>query len=129
MKITVIGSGYVGLVTGACLAEVGHSVKCLDIDNEKVAELKQGELPFYEPGLLPIIQKGLRNRTLEFTSSYHEATKASDIYFICVGTPPKEDGSSDLSFLSDCISNLSALIAEDSVIFIIMGEGLICSLQ
>lgn len=118
MKITVIGSGYVGLVTGACLAEVGHSVKCLDIDDEKVAELKQGELPFYEPGLRPIIQKGLRNQTLEFTSSYHEATEGSDIYFICVGTPPKEDGSSNLSFLSDCISNLSALIAEDSIIFI-----------
>ena len=70
MKITVIGTGYVGLVTGACLSEVGHSVKCLDIDKEKVSELVQGQLPFYEPGLQPIIQKGLDDKTLEFTSSY-----------------------------------------------------------
>lgn len=118
MKITVIGTGYVGLVTGACLSEVGHSVKCLDIDKEKVSELVQGQLPFYEPGLQPIIQKGLDDKTLEFTSSYKEATKDSDIYFICVGTPPKKDGSSDLSFLLECLSNLSSEITKDSIIFI-----------
>ena len=118
MKITVIGTGYVGLVTGACLSEVGHSVKCLDKDKEKIAELVQGKLPFYEPGLQPLIQKGLENKNLEFTSSYTEATRDSDIYFICVGTPPKKDGSSDLSFLLECISNLSSEITKDSIFFI-----------
>ncbi len=118
MKITVIGTGYVGLVTGACLSEIGHQVTCLDNASEKVIDLKKGKVPFYEPGLDHIINNGLEKEMLNFTDSYSEATRDSEVYFICVGTPPKEDGSSDLKSLNDCLDNLCSFIENDSVIFI-----------
>ncbi len=118
MNITVIGTGYVGLVTGACLADLGHTVKCLDIDKRKIDNLKSGIVPFYEPGLDTILEKGLINKRLSFTSSYSEATKDIMIYFNCVGTPPMEDGSSDLRHISDSLINLSKHIKKDSIIFI-----------
>tara|TARA_B100001250_G_scaffold65148_1_gene51589 strand:+ start:3201 stop:4511 length:1311 start_codon:yes stop_codon:yes gene_type:complete len=118
MNITVVGTGYVGLVTGACLAEVGHQVTCLDIEEHKIEDLKKGKVPFYEPGLETIIKKGLSNGMLKFTSSYSEATRGIGIYFVCVGTPPKDDGSSNLNFLSESLLNLSSSIENDSIIFI-----------
>ncbi|MDH5590737.1 MAG: UDP-glucose/GDP-mannose dehydrogenase family protein [Gemmatimonadota bacterium] len=96
MKVAVIGSGYVGLVVGACLAETGNDVVCADIDAGKVARLNQGEVPIYEPGLEDLIEKNLDQRRIRFTTDVVEAVKASEIIFIAVGTPPDEDGSADL---------------------------------
>ena len=118
MNITIIGTGYVGLVTGACFAETGHNVKCLDVSKDKINELKKGKVPFYEPGLKNKIRNGLNNNTLEFLSSYVSATKNTNIYFICVGSPPKKDGSSDLSYVSKSLKSIISLINQDSIVFI-----------
>ncbi|MGD2120294.1 MAG: UDP-glucose/GDP-mannose dehydrogenase family protein [Gemmatimonadota bacterium] len=96
MKITVIGTGYVGLVAGACFAETGNDVICADIDEEKVARLSQGEIPIYEPGLEPLVENNLASARLSFTTDIPASVRASDIIFIAVGTPPDEDGSADL---------------------------------
>lgn len=96
MKVTVIGTGYVGLVAGACLAETGNDVVCADIDESKISRLNDGEIPIYEPGLEPLVERNLRTGRLTFTTDVAEATRASDIIFIAVGTPPDEDGSADL---------------------------------
>ena len=96
MKIAVIGSGYVGLVVGACLAESGNDVVCADEDAEKVALLNDGEIPIYEPGLKPLIENNLAEGRLTFTTEVTQAVQASTVIFIAVGTPPGEDGSADL---------------------------------
>ncbi len=96
MKIAVVGTGYVGLVTGACFAEMGHRVTCVDIDADKVAKLKEGMIPIYEPGLKPIVLRNGEEGRLLFTTSLAEALAGSKIVFIAVGTPPGEDGSADL---------------------------------
>jgi UDPglucose 6-dehydrogenase len=97
MNICMIGTGYVGLVTGACFAEFGVSVICVDADAEKVARLKRGEVPIYEPGLSELVQKGVREGRLSFTTDTGEAVRQSLVIFIAVGTPPRGDGSADLS--------------------------------
>jgi UDPglucose 6-dehydrogenase len=97
MKIAVIGTGYVGLVAGACLAETGNDVTCADIDDKKIARLNRGEVPIYEPGLEPLIASNLAAGRLKFTTDVPAAVRASDVIFIAVGTPPDEDGSADLS--------------------------------
>lgn len=97
MNITVIGTGYVGLVTGACFAEMGHHVTCVDIDAAKVAGLRRGELPIYEPGLQPIVVRNAADGRLLFTTSLADALAPARVVFIAVGTPPGEDGSADLS--------------------------------
>ncbi|MBT3959887.1 MAG: UDP-glucose/GDP-mannose dehydrogenase family protein, partial [Gemmatimonadales bacterium] len=96
MKIAVIGSGYVGLVAGACLAETGNDVICADIDEDKIAGLNQGKIPIYEPGLEPLILSNLAAGRLQFTTDVAAGVVASDIIFIAVGTPADEDGSADL---------------------------------
>jgi UDPglucose 6-dehydrogenase len=96
MKVAVIGTGYVGLVAGACLAETGNDVVCADIDEEKVAGLNRGEIPIYEPGLEPLVERNLKKRRLTFTTDVAEAVRKSRVIFIAVGTPPGEDGSADL---------------------------------
>ncbi len=96
MKIAVVGSGYVGLVVGGCLAESGNDVICADIDQDKIDRLKRGEIPIYEPGLEPLIAANLKARRLSFTTDVPQAVSASDVVFIAVGTPPDEDGSADL---------------------------------
>ncbi|TFH66736.1 MAG: UDP-glucose/GDP-mannose dehydrogenase family protein, partial [Gemmatimonadales bacterium] len=96
MKVTVIGTGYVGLVAGACLAETGNDVICADIDEGKIARLNQGEIPIYEPGLEPLVENNIVAARLRFTTDVAESVRASDIIFIAVGTPPDEDGSADL---------------------------------
>lgn len=96
MKVTVIGTGYVGLVAGACLAETGNDVICADIDEGKITYLKEGGIPIYEPGLEPLVASNLKSARLRFTTDIVESVKASDIIFIAVGTPPDEDGSADL---------------------------------
>jgi UDPglucose 6-dehydrogenase len=97
MKITVFGSGYVGLVTGACFAEVGNEVLCVDIDENKIARLLKGEIPIYEPGLDSIVAENLREGRLRFTTSITEGVDFGLYQFVAVGTPPDEDGSADLS--------------------------------
>ena len=96
MKLTVVGTGYVGLVTGTCFAEMGHHVTCVDIDVAKVAKLRDGWLPIYEPGLKPLVLRNHEEQRLQFTTSLAEAMQGTEIVFIAVGTPPGEDGSADL---------------------------------
>src|ERR1051325_3673446 len=99
MNIAIIGTGYVGLVTGTCFAEVGHQVICVDCDANKVKLLQEGGMPIYEPGLEELIQKNVAASRLRFTVSTREGVEASDVVFIAVPTPPLADGSVDLSFL------------------------------
>lgn len=99
MKITVIGTGYVGLVTGACFADVGNDVVCLDLDQEKIETLKAGKVPFYEPGLEGLVSRNYEAGRLKFESDPVAATLHGDIQFIAVGTPPAEDGSADLQYV------------------------------
>src|SRR5919109_2776075 len=99
MRITVFGTGYVGLVQGAVLAEVGHDVLCVDVDEAKVAGLKAGRIPIYEPGLEELVRKNHAEGRLGFTTDAAEGVAHGRIQFIAVGTPPDEDGSADLSYL------------------------------
>ena len=101
MNISIIGSGYVGLVSGACFAELGNQVVCADHDLEKIRDLKQGIIPIYEPGLEELIVNNLKNKRLKFTSSIKEAVKASEVIFIAVGTPALKNGEADLTGIED----------------------------
>lgn len=99
MKITIFGTGYVGLVTGACLAEVGHNVLCVDVDKSKIERLQQGIIPIFEPGLETIVRDNFNQGRLHFTTSAAEAVEFGEVQFIAVGTPPDEDGSADLQYV------------------------------
>ena len=99
MQVTIYGSGYVGLVTGACLAEVGNDVLCVDIDNNKIDMLNQGEIPIYEPGLDQLVQKNAEAGRLKFTTDAKQGVEHGLFQFIAVGTPPDEDGSADLQYV------------------------------
>ena len=99
MNVTIFGTGYVGLVTGACFAEVGHNVVCVDVDAAKVEQLKAGVLPIYEPGLESIVLSNFQAGNLQFTTDAKMAVEASNIQIIAVGTPPDEDGSADLQYV------------------------------
>ena len=99
MKIAVIGTGYVGLVSGTCFSELGVRVSCLDIDQKKINNLNKGILPIWEPGLKDMVDDNMRKGLLSFTSDYAEALKDAEAAFICVGTPPDEDGSADLQYV------------------------------
>jgi len=99
MRISVIGTGYVGLVTGTCLAESGNDVICMDIDKKKIEMLNSGIIPIYEPGLEELVKHNVSHERLSFTTDMSKAVKTSDIIFIAVGTPPGEDGSADLKYV------------------------------
>jgi UDPglucose 6-dehydrogenase len=101
MNITVVGTGYVGLVTGACFAEFGLSVTCVDNDRAKIEMLQKGQIPFFEPGLEDLIRRNMREKRLSFTLDVDQAVKKSLVLFIAVGTPPKKDGSVDLRFVEE----------------------------
>lgn len=101
MKVSVIGTGYVGLVTGACLAEVGNHVMCLDVDENKIGILKNGGIPIYEPGLEDIVHRNVEAGRLRFTTDAGESVSHGTIQFVAVGTPPDEDGSADLRHVLD----------------------------
>lgn len=101
MNISVIGTGYVGLVTGACFAEFGIQVTCMDKDENRIAALEKGEIPIYEPGLSELVQKGLSEGRLTFTTDLVRAVESALVIFIAVGTPSRADGSADLSFVED----------------------------
>ena len=96
MKVAVVGTGYVGLVVGSCLAETGNDVICADVDASKIGSLKQNKLPIYEPGLEPMVVRNQREGRLQFTTDVAQAVERSEVIFIAVGTPPDEDGSADL---------------------------------
>ncbi|MCK5074933.1 MAG: UDP-glucose/GDP-mannose dehydrogenase family protein, partial [Calditrichia bacterium] len=97
MKLAVVGSGYVGLVAGACFAEAGNTVICVDKDEQKILDLKNGKIPIYEPGLDLYVKRNVDKGRLTFTTSMEEGVDNSEIILIAVGTPPDEDGSADLS--------------------------------
>ncbi len=99
MKIVVVGTGYVGLVTGTCFAEVGMMVTCVDIDTQKVANLEKGILPIFEPGLEEMVQRNTEKGRLSFSTDIATAIVDADVAFIAVGTPPGEDGSADLKYV------------------------------
>ena len=101
MKVAVVGTGYVGLVVGACLAETGNDVLCADVDAAKIDGLRQNRLPIYEPGLQPLVERNQRGGRLGFTTDVGGAVERSDVIFIAVGTPPDEDGSADLQHVLD----------------------------
>ncbi len=101
MHISVIGSGYVGLVTGACFAEFGVHVTCMDSDSRRIEKLEKGEIPFYEPGLAELVAKGVKEGRLSFTTDIAQAVDKALVIFIAVGTPPSADGSADLSFVKE----------------------------
>ena len=116
MDISIIGSGYVGLVTGACFADVGHHVICVDNDSEKVKQLKAGEIPIYEPGLEEIIHRNVSARRLHFTGNIQEAVERSQIIFIAVPTPPLPDGDVDLSFVEKVAREIAGVLTDYRVI-------------
>ena len=99
MNITVIGSGYVGLVSGTCFAEMGNKVTCVDIDSVKIEKLNNGVIPIFEPGLETMILKNVKNKNLFFTTALSEAIQNTEIAFIAVGTPMGDDGSADLQYV------------------------------
>ena len=99
MTITVVGAGYVGLVTAAVFSELGNKVFCIDIDRKKIAGLKLGKVPFFEPSLPDYVERNIKNKRLFFTTSYKDSVPKSQVVFICVGTPPKVNGEADLTYL------------------------------
>ena len=116
MKITVVGAGYVGLVTGACLAEMGNHVVCLDVDAHKIALLQQGEVPIHEPGLAEMVQRNAAAQRLQFTTDAAAAVAHGTLQFIGVGTPPDEDGSADLQYVLAAASNIGQHMTDYKVI-------------
>ena len=116
MNITVVGSGYVGLVTGTCFAETGNNVTCVDIDAAKVERMKNGEIPIYEPHLDVLFERNIRENRLSFTTDLKSAVDTAQIIFLALPTPPGEDGSADLSYVLNVASQLGKIITDYKVI-------------
>jgi len=128
MKITIIGTGYVGLVTGTCLSDLGNNVTCVDIDESKIEKLNKGEVPIYEPGLKELIDRNVKEERLSFTTNLKSAIKSAEVIFICVGTPSKESGEADLSYVEDVARQIAEnaedykVIVEKSTVPVETGE-------
>ncbi len=128
MKISIIGAGHVGLVTGACFAAIGHQVLCVDKDTEKLESLSKGNIPFYEPGLQPLIRRHLKTGRLSFSPSIREGVLRSEVIFIAVGTPSRPNGEADLSYVESVSSEIAKnmkgyrLIVEKSTVPVETGE-------
>lgn len=116
MKIAVVGTGYVGLVTGTCFAETGNTVTCIDIDQEKVKKLKNGRITIYEPGLEQLFERNIKQNRLLFTTSLAEGIKEADVIFLALPTPPGEDGSADLKYILKVADDLGPLLTDYTVI-------------
>ena len=115
-KIAVVGTGYVGLVTGTCFAETGNHVTCIDIDEEKVNQMKNSEVPFYEPNLESLFKKNIASGNLNFTQSLEEGVRDAEVVFLALPTPPGEDGSADLTYVLDVADELGKIIADYKII-------------
>lgn len=135
MKIGIIGAGYVGLVTGACLAHLGHTVTCVDQDEGKIHVLKSGKVPFYEPGLHEMVWENVLNKRLSFTTEISSVVNRCGIIFICVHTPPKPDGGADLTFVGNVARRIAkhlrkyCLIVEKSTVPVETGEWVYKTIQ
>ncbi|MDO9541298.1 MAG: UDP-glucose/GDP-mannose dehydrogenase family protein, partial [Kiritimatiellia bacterium] len=116
MKITIVGTGYVGLVTGTCFAETGITVTCVDLDREKIEKLKNGIAPIYEPGLDDLIKRNVGKTRLSFSTSLKDSIAGSEVVFIAVGTPPDEDGSADLTHVLAVAGEIGALMEQYLVV-------------
>lgn len=130
MKIAVVGVGYVGLVTSACFAKLGNDVVGIDNDREKIRKLKEGEIPIYEPGLEELVKEGMNNKRLSFAEDIEEGMHGAEVIFICVGTPPKENGDADLSSVETVCRRIAEeaknykLVVEKSTVPVNTGEWL-----
>ncbi|HLS56137.1 MAG TPA: UDP-glucose/GDP-mannose dehydrogenase family protein [Zeimonas sp.] len=116
MRLAVFGAGYVGLVTAACFAEMGNHVACVDVDADRVARLNRGEVPIHEPGLVPLLERGLAQQRIRFTLDAADAMTGAEVVFIAVGTPPTEDGSADLSHVLAVARAIGSLLADRCVV-------------
>ncbi|WKN33350.1 UDP-glucose/GDP-mannose dehydrogenase family protein [Porifericola rhodea] len=116
MKIAVVGTGYVGLVTGTCFAETGNTVTCVDIDEKKVAKLRNGEVPIYEPGLETLFERNVKQGRLHFTTNLKEGIEGAKVIFLALPTPPGEDGSADLKYVLKVADDLGELLEEYAVV-------------
>lgn len=116
MKVCMIGTGYVGLVSGTCFAEIGHNVICVDNDEKKIEILKNGKIPIYEPGLLELVQKNVSAKRLKFSTSINEGVRESLFIFIAVGTPPKESGEPDLSSIENVASDIGEAMEDYKIV-------------
>ena len=116
MNVSVIGTGYVGLVVGACLAETGNTVCCADIDKKKIDKLRQNVLPIYEPGLEPLVERNQKEERLRFTTDLADAVRSAEVLFIAVGTPPGEDGSADLRYVLEVAELVGKHMAREMVV-------------
>ena len=116
MKITIIGSGYVGLVSGACFAKIGHEVICIDNDKSKISKLQQNIIPIYEPGLEELISDLASENKIRFSNDLASAINDSQAIFIAVGTPQDQDGSADLSYVLNVVNNLANIIKTPKII-------------
>jgi UDPglucose 6-dehydrogenase len=116
LRLTVVGIGYLGLTHAVCMADLGHEVMAMDVDEEKVARAVQGEVPFFEPGLEPLLRKNLDSGRLRFTSSYEQVGRFGDLHFLCVGTPQGVDGAADLKYVHAAIDKLAPYLAHRCLI-------------
>ena len=116
MKLTIIGTGYVGLVTGTCFAEVGHQVICVDNNKDKVKLLQAGGIPIYEPGLEEMVKKNVAAGRLRFTASIQDGVENSDVVFIAVPTPPQQDGAVDLSFIEGVAREIAGAMTSYKIV-------------
>ena len=116
MKITIIGSGYVGLVAAVCFADSGNDVLCLDVNKSRIRKLSQGIIPIYEPGLEELALKNIKNKRLTFTSNIKKSVEHGDVQFICVGTPQSEDGSADINYVLSAASNIAKYMSRNKII-------------
>ena len=107
MQLTVVGIGYLGLTHAVCMANLGHGVLAIDVDRDKIIKAAKGEVPFFEPGLEPLLRKNIEAGRLRFTTSYEEIAEFGDVHFLCVGTPEAEDGTANLSYLHDAADALA----------------------
>lgn len=118
MQVTIVGSGYVGLVAGVCFAQMGNAVTCLDIDTHKIESLKKGEIPIYEPGLESMIKENVARNALRFTTDKRVALESAEVIFIAVGTPMGEDGSADLSYVESVAKDIGSFIESPYVVVV-----------
>ena len=135
MKIAVVGCGYVGLVSGACFASLGNEVMCVDIDAKKIAMLKKGQLPIYEPGLEELVRESVKKKNLSFTRDLGSAARRSEVIFIAVGTPPRPNGEADLSYVESVARTVAReinsykLVVEKSTVPVQTGQWIVRTLR